>query len=306
MKYWWVSQNKTYRHEKELGILWAPKQDRAGRVPFHWKNMSGLRLGDVVFSYVAQRIPSVSVVRSDTYTADRPAEFSDTLSWEKEGWMAEVTYEELDVPISVPPIAQALSVRLQAVRSPLNRLGTGNQGYLFAVQPAAARFLLELIPNNCLDDPRPEHRGVLYPSEAEVTEREAVVKARIGQGRFRKDLITYWGGACAVTGLSEGRLLKASHIRPWRDSNNFQRLDHYNGLLLGPQYDFAFDQGFISFADNGVILISPSIAEQLHRTGIAAAARLRKVEARHRLYLRFHRQFVFRSGSPESGGSGVG
>ena len=52
-----------------------------------------------------------------------------------------------------------------------------------------------------------------------------------------------WGGRCAVTGLDLPLLLRASHIKPWRDSDNRERLDPYNGLLLSPSYDAAFDWG---------------------------------------------------------------
>jgi hypothetical protein len=80
------------------------------------------------------------------------------------------------------------------------------------------------------------------------TERDAVVKARIGQGRFRQDLIDYWTN-CAVTDCVDKRLLRASHIRPWSTSSLRDRLSHYNGLLLSPTLDACFDCGLISFDD---------------------------------------------------------
>ena len=93
------------------------------------------------------------------------------------------------------------------------------------------------------------------------TEKEALGTARIGQGQFRRDLQRLWK-ACAVTGCRELSLLRASHIKPWSASTDAERLDPYNGLLLVPNLDVAFDSGYISFLDNGKILIS----SRLHQT----------------------------------------
>ena len=87
-------------------------------------------------------------------------------------------------------------------------------------------------------------------TEVSETEREAIVQSRVGQGKFREDLIRYWG-KCAVTGCELIKILKASHIKPWRYSSNIERLDKFNGLLLIPNLDSTFDNGLISF-DNRV------------------------------------------------------
>jgi hypothetical protein len=78
------------------------------------------------------------------------------------------------------------------------------------------------------------------------TDKATLIKTRIGQGNFRQKLISLWGG-CAVTGYKDASMLVASHIKPWRASSNVERLDGYNGLLLLPTLDKAFDSGFISF-----------------------------------------------------------
>ena len=83
--------------------------------------------------------------------------------------------------------------------------------------------------------------------ELSSTERESIVKSRIGQGQFRESLLDYWS-TCAVTGCQEPKLLRASHIKPWSKSEVTERLSLYNGLLLSPTLDICFDSGFISFA----------------------------------------------------------
>ena len=126
------------------------------------------------------------------------------------------------------------------------------------------------------------------------TEREALIKARIGQSGYRDDLLAYWGG-CAVTDCSVPALLRASHIKPWRSASPAERLDPFNGLLLTPNLDLAFDQGLISFDDTGRILLGsdldPASAAALN---ITPELRLRQIEPRHRAYLAWHREHLFR------------
>ena len=126
------------------------------------------------------------------------------------------------------------------------------------------------------------------------SEREAIVKARVGQGRFRQSLIEYWS-ACTVTGCKDDTLLRASHIKPWSKTTLEEKIDLYNGLLLSPALDACFDSGYVSFDDEGRILISERLAADDARVlGINYKMRLRQVEPRHKKYLAFHREHVFK------------
>lgn len=134
-------------------------------------------------------------------------------------------------------------------------------------------------------------------NEASTT-REALVAARVGQGPFRAALLRYWG-ACAVTGVSEPAVLRASHIKPWRISSDAERLDLYNGLLLAAHLDALFDAGLITFDAEGRMTVSPLLApEDRAQLGIVEGLRLRAVEPKHEDYLAHHRAAVFRTGSP--------
>ena len=93
-----------------------------------------------------------------------------------------------------------------------------------------------------------------------TTEAERLVIQRIGQNVFRDALMDYWGGRCPLTGITEPGLLRASHIVPWSDCDDAQRLDVHNGLLLSALWDAAFDQGLVSFADDGSRAPVPSSA----------------------------------------------
>jgi len=125
------------------------------------------------------------------------------------------------------------------------------------------------------------------------TERDSLVKSRIGQVLFRQYLLDYWG-ECAVTGCKNTTLLRASHIKPWSKSNVTERLSLYNGILLSPTLDTCFDSGLISFDNNGDIIISAQLSndDQL-LLGINQNMKLKKVSNEHKPYLEYHRESVF-------------
>lgn len=124
-------------------------------------------------------------------------------------------------------------------------------------------------------------------------DREVITKARIGQGKFRELLINYWK-VCAVTGCSNKSLLTASHIKPWRECSIEEAIDEYNGILLSPTIDSAFDLGLISFKDNGQILISKSLSKSdAESLGINSELRIPKITDKHKEYLAYHRNYIF-------------
>lgn len=126
------------------------------------------------------------------------------------------------------------------------------------------------------------------------TERDALIKARIGQGGYRDALLAYWGG-CSVTDCTTPILLRASHIKPWRMASAQERLDPFNGLLLTPNLDVAFDSGLISFDDLGQIILGDDLDPDSARAlNLNAQLRLRHIEPRHRVYLAWHREHLFR------------
>lgn len=126
------------------------------------------------------------------------------------------------------------------------------------------------------------------------TERDALIKARIGQSSYRDDLLAYWGG-CAITDCCIPELLRASHIKPWRAASPAERLDPFNGLLLSPNLDLAFDRGLISFDDQGQILLGEDFDPDSARAlNITPCLRLRQIKPQHRDYLAWHREHLFR------------
>jgi putative restriction endonuclease len=126
------------------------------------------------------------------------------------------------------------------------------------------------------------------------TEREAIVKSRLGQGIFRYNLIKLWG-SCSVTDLQNVTLLRASHLRPWKDSSNSERLNPYNGLLLIPNYDLLLDKGLITFQSSGNIVISKRLDPHGQRVfQIDKDVKLRHSFAESKEFLEYHREVIFR------------
>jgi len=101
----------------------------------------------------------------------------------------------------------------------------------------------------------------LLDNEITDTEKERIFKSRIGQRLFKKKLLSV-EKKCRLCGVSDERFLVASHIKPWSQSNSQERLDVNNGLLLCPNHDALFDKGFMSFDEDGRILISECLDER--------------------------------------------
>ena len=128
------------------------------------------------------------------------------------------------------------------------------------------------------------------------TQKAALVQARRGQGQFKKNVFSI-EKRCRITGVDRLEHLIASHTKPWRDCDTAdERLDPENGLMLTPSIDHLFDRGFISFDDNGQLLISPvAHRESLSRMGIpdGTGSNVGTFSQGQRSYLEFHRESVF-------------
>jgi hypothetical protein len=137
-----------------------------------------------------------------------------------------------------------------------------------------------------------------------ATEAERLVVQRVGQDIFRERLLDYWEGRCAVTGLAVPDLLRASHIKPWADcESDAERLDAFNGLLLAPHLDAAFDRGFITVADNGTVVLSEALDREARQAlDVERPMRVFNLADGHRRYLSWHQDRVFLGGRRDSTG----
>lgn len=320
MRYWWVNQNQTFRHELAGGYLWSPKRNANGaRNPFY-EFMREISPGDVVFSFVDTRLAAIGIARSYCWESPKPTEFGQAgQNWENVGWKVRIKFSELLNKIRPKDHIDVLRPLMPDRYSPLQQTGNGKQSvYLTEIpQPFAevlagliggeARLLMsavEIAPD-ATDRPLPsgddldvwEHRledQIAVDTSITDTDREAIIRARHGQGLFKQRVMQI-ERSCRITGVSNPIHLVASHSKPWRDSSNDERLDGENGLLLTPSIDHLFDRGFIGFDDSGDLIISPvAHLPSLQRMGIETGhvVNVGGFSAGQRRYLDFHRNAV--------------
>lgn len=315
MRYWWVNQNQTWRQEIDGGYLWSPKRNQNGARNQFYENMRQVEPGDVVFSYFNQTIQNLGIVSAGAVSGQKPADFGlQGNYWNNDGWYVPVRWQRLSLAIRPKTIIEQLRPLLPRKYSPLRENGDGLQSvYLAAVPDEMAHLLLsqgseELIASltalksNGVEGDEAIERldqrledAIKNDTSIDETEREAIVKARRGQGRYRKNL-EQLEFCCRITGVTDKRLLRASHIKPWRScQTNQERLDGHNGLLLTPNADHLFDKGYISFEDDGRILISARIdRRQFELLGIRNQLFGKEFSERQAAYLRFHRTEIFK------------
>lgn len=126
-----------------------------------------------------------------------------------------------------------------------------------------------------------------------TTTQKREIEARIGQGKYRKELINIWG-KCSLTKYSKVDFLVASHIKPWKSSTDQEKIDPYNGLLLIPNIDKLFDSGYITFTDDGNIITSNLITDNdLENMSISKNMKVFKIHKNNMPYLKYHRDTVF-------------
>ncbi len=325
MRYWWVNQNQTYRHEIAGGYLWSPKRKSNGQRNAFYEFMREVSPGDVVFSFNETLIAAIGIARSYCYESPKPTEFGTTGSnWGQIGWKVDVSFRELSNRIRPKNHMDRLASHLSDKYAPLRRTGDGLQSvYLTEVATSFAAALFSIIGNeaNMVRDAanavaaeerstpaseptleeweRREETRILEAKEVPETDRLAIVQARRGQGIFRAN-VREVERACRVTRVDRPEHLIASHIRPWRDSSNGDRLAGENGLLLTPTIDHLFDKGFISFEGDGRLVVSPVAHEEsLVRMGIRRSEKVNvgAFSEQQRRFLEYHRENVFREAS---------
>jgi hypothetical protein len=294
VRYWWVNQNQTFRYEIGGGYLWSPKRNANGaRNPFY-EFMREVSPGDLVFSFVDTRIVALGTVASYCYESPKPKEFGEVgLYWENIGWRVRVNFVSLQNRIRPKDHIDLLRRLLPERYSPLQESGNGIQSvYLTEVPEQLAETLIGLVgaeaaaisgratkltPQTAIQADNPDvelwehHIESIIQSDTQLptTDREALIVARRGQGIFKQRVMII-EKRCRITNVDNPIHLRASHCKPWRDSNNEERLHSENGLLLTPTIDHLFDRGFISFENSGELIVSPvAHVPSLNRMGVA-------------------------------------
>lgn len=128
--------------------------------------------------------------------------------------------------------------------------------------------------------------------------KEKLISSRLGQGKYREKLLEEIP-FCPFTKINDERLLRASHIKPWVQSNDKEKVDPKNGLILSPTYDVLFDRGFITFKDDGTLIVSPFISPMNQkRLNIKTGKKVQInmfFDKKRLAYLDYHRKNIFQS-----------
>jgi len=305
MKYWWVNQNLTFKHEVHGSYLWSPKRTTDNRRNVFYDNMVLVTPGDVVFSFADTYIKAIGVVDGPCCSAPKPAEFGNTgEAWSLEGWFVPTVFHKLRHPLRPKDVIAELLPHLPVKYSPLQKNGKGNQGiYLAEVSERLAGVLVAILgpeaqaivalANNAGHIDSAAISELLADGDLNVTQRSQIIQARIGQGLFRSRVAEV-ELSCRVTGIEDERFLIASHIKPWSKSNNLERLDGNNGLLLTPHIDRLFDKGYLTFEDDGCVRISQLLPGQVRLAWISRVdGAVKRLTQEQRPYMEYHRDLVF-------------
>ncbi len=249
----------------------------------------------------------MGVVSSRYREQPKPSEFGKSgESWANIGWAVPIDWEILSSPLIPKNQIENIAPLLPEKNSPLQKNGNGNQScYLASIHDELGQLLISLAkPNNldaisCVENDieqieEQEAIDEINDADIESTEKDQIIKARKGQGKFRQN-VEKFERQCRVTGVIEKNMLVASHIKPWRKSSNIERLDGNNGLLLSPHIDKLFDQGWVTFSDVGELICSsrlPSkILQQWHIELPLNVGGFNKAQCE---YLEYHRSNIYK------------
>jgi putative restriction endonuclease len=307
MQYWWVNQNQTYKHEVGGGYMWSPKNNSNGGMNQFYINMTLVQPGDIIYSFCETYIKAIGVATRKAVSSTKPTEFGTAgANWTENGWLVEVEFHELEHPIKPSQHMDLLTPTLPEKYSPIRPDGGGNQVYLANIPQSMAMILNKLLNNkvqqiydqaSLINDEQSDQLDaeleLLKRKDIPETEKQQLVKARRGQGLFRSR-VSMIEPACRITGVTKKAYLRASHIKPWSKSNDTEKLDGNNGLMLSPHVDYLFDKGLISFLNNGDILVSSKLDRKvMHLWNIPNDMNVGKFSNHQSIYLEYHRLEVF-------------
>ena len=149
------------------------------------------------------------------------------------------------------------------------------------------------------EDRNSEELEVIFNHNSEIeTTKVTETKMRNGHTTIYCKRLEQTMERCPITGISDLSLLRHSHIKPWSVSTDEEKLDGYNGLLLEYGYDMLFDRGWITFENDGTLLVSPRIPKEL--LSIYWLLRHGKTyniynsSGKRSKYLEYHRQNIFK------------
>lgn len=141
-----------------------------------------------------------------------------------------------------------------------------------------------------------EEDEIIEDETLSETEKETIVRARKGQGEYRRKLLEECP-ICPITMVSDDRLLIASHIKPWAHSEKDEKTDPKNGFMFTPTYDFLFDRGFITFTNEQKMVVSPWLSKMTcSKLSLVDGKKypLLPMDEKRIVYLEYHKTKIFK------------
>jgi hypothetical protein len=294
---WWVNQSQTRRHELDAGYLWSDAAEVEAAQP-----------GEIVYVHSGGRIGMLGLVAGQAFPARQVAASRQRGARRgAAGWRLPVHFEELLQPFRPKDHLAAFKALLPSQHSPLRASGDANSTvYLTRIDERVAALLRRLLGGQVEElmlmaptlrsaeraDDVAEQALRARPGLDSGT-RKRLLAARRGFGVYRENVERH-EQACRLSGLLDRRHLRARHIKPWRDSNDREKLDGNNGLLLSPHFDQLFERGLISFEDDGGLKVARHLNPAvLLAWGVVLPRQVGAFTPSQCKYLTYHRVKVF-------------
>jgi putative restriction endonuclease len=308
-RYWWVNHKQSATQGLTGDYLWSPQRNKNGSANESFRNMALVQPGDLVFAFSNAAVRGVGIALRSATEAAQPIELSRSgkTASSVPGWHLPVRFLELDVPLNPKAHMAALKPVLPKKYAPLRPTGVRNPAvYLASISEAMADVLRHLLAAQVEDveaqlkspvgseladdwmETTIRHRTDIGPEE-----KQKLIRARRGQGVFRRNLEKI-ENSCRLTGLLDRRHLRACHIKPWSVSEDREKLDGCNGVLFSPHIAHLFSRGYISFADDGELLVSRHLNPAVLKSWkLRLPMSVGAFQSQQCTYLDYHRREVF-------------
>lgn len=310
--FWWIAHGKSFDLEVwDRGFIWRPSKTKTGREWLPYENIKKLSIGDIIFSYSKSNLRAIGIVKSSYIECKRPEFFEDIFEEGILGYSCNVNFIKLAPKdrLRIKEFYAELKSVLPVKYSPICKTGYSTINYVTQLNCELVNKLIQLSPAyeeiiSCLINNTPYYylnSGAIKDIEEirkntliSSTERAQLIISRLGQGKFKKN-VSEIEKKCRITGVSNINFLIASHIKPWSDSNDVERLDGNNGFLLAPHIDNLFDSGYISFNDNGDLLISSELdSEIIIKYRLKTVLNVGVFSEKQKEYLNHHRHNIYK------------
>ncbi len=291
MKYFIV-----FQHGKQEEHLWTPTENSNRYVH---QSIHDIKEGDIVYISLNAQIVAYSHSINAPYKYDN----TEQKKYPPSGHRVDLKIENLLSPFKIKNYKKEVLEYRKKVKKhfPYDKNCNGVQGaYLYEISQEFSDFIISLIEKNG------NKKVEIYSNKKEIEEieqlledkkligeeKEIVIKARVNQGIFRKQLLNS-ECKCKLCGLSNEKLLIASHIKPWSESDENEKLHVHNGLLFCPHHDKLFDKFLISFEDDGKIIISDELSQEDRMLLNIRDSMKVKISDENKKYLKWHRDKFF-------------